>query len=361
MRMRTTRLMAVLPATALPALAAKPPDVQWTRLYDESSAAAGYYVTQTQDGGYIACGVTYPDTGDYGVCYIVKTNSRGKAIWQRIDDWASESDGRSIAETKDGGYIVTGAASPKGSPDSAGAYLMRLDPRGNVLWQRVVDRYRAGFSVIQTADCGYVMSELIPAADSGVGLIRTDSFGNLLWRKRYNMPYGIWSDYIPMRQTTDGGYIIGAKTLIKVDSAGVLQWTKTYEGTFAAYSVVQTPDHGYAATGFLQPDSNGRGDMCLLKTDSVGNLEWTQTYGYGGIGYWVEQGARGGIVAVGAPSHWDVGGLVLGMDDFGNPIWRVPLRSSAQCIARTKDGGFIITGCARGQLVLTKLAPERKR
>jgi hypothetical protein len=362
MHARTTWLLLALLTSAVPSHAAKPPKVQWTKLYCGLSATEGHCVVQTRDRGFVACGVAYSDTGAYGICYVVKANSRGETEWQMIDDWASESDGRSIVQTKDGGYIVTGTASPRNSPDSAGTYLLRLNSKGKVVWQKVIDRFRVGFSVLQTNDGGFVVAELLPCADSGVGLVKTDSLGNLGWKKRYDMFYGMWSDCIPLGHTADGGFIIGAKTLIKVDSSGVLQWMKTFSGVFAAYSVVQTPDHGYAATGFLEPDSNGVGDdMYLLKTDSAGNLRWERTYAYGGIGYWVELGTKGGLVAAGAPRHRDVGGLILRTDSVGALTWQVPLRSSAQCVARTADGGYIITGCSRGQLVLTKLAPDRSR
>jgi len=320
---------------------------------------------QTKDRGYVACGVTYPGTAAHGVGYVVKTDARSKMQWEFVDDWSSESDSRSIAQTRDGGYIVAGTASPRNSPDSSGTYLLRLDSKGKVVWQKVIDRFRAGFSVLQTTDGGFVVSELLPGADSGVGLVKTDSLGDLLWKKRYDMFYGMWSDYIPMRQTADGGFIIGAKTLIKVDSAGGLQWMRTFSGVFAAYSVVQTPDHGFAATGFLEPDSNQMGDdMYLLKTDSTGNLEWKRTYdnGKGGLGYWIELGPRGGLVATGyADTRHNVRDLVLRTDSVGTLAWRIPLRSSAQCIARTADGGYVITGCSRGQLALAKLAPDRIR
>jgi len=362
MRIRTAWLLTTLLTAAVPALAAKPPNVQWTKLYSGLSATEGHYVMQTRDRGYIACGVTYPDNGACGICYVVKTNSRGRTEWQKIDDWASESNGRSIVQTKDGGYVVTGTASARNSPDSTGTYLLRLNSRGKVVWQKIIDRFRVGFSVLQTNDGGFAVAELLPCADSGVGLVKTESLGNLVWEKRYDMFYGMWSDCIPMRHTADGGFIIGAKTLIKVDSSGDLQWMKTFGGVFAAYSVVQMPDHGYAATGFLEPDSNGVGDdMYLLKTDSTGSPRWQRTYDYGGIGYWLELGTEGGLVAAGAPRHSDVGGLILRTDSVGALTWQVPLRSSAQCVARTTDGGYVITGCSRGQLVMTKLAPDRKR
>jgi hypothetical protein len=373
MRVHTKYLLAVLLAAAPPALAAKPPKVQWTKTFSGLSVAGGYSVTQTFDGGYVAAGATHADTGGYDVCYVVKTDSIGNLQWQRIDDWSLESQVRSIEQTADSGYVMAGTAVPGSRPESAGACLVRLNSHGGVRWQKVIDRRGVGFSVVQTGDGGFVVSELIPTVDSAICLIKTDSIGNLLWRKSYDMTYGMFSEYIPMRQTADRGFIIGAKTMIKVDSTGVLQWKRTYSGVHAAYSVVQTQDHGYAATGYLEPDSNQAGDdMYLLRTDSMGNLLWQRTYGrtkMGGLGYWVETGAKrgtldGGLVATGYfDTYDDVTNFVLRTNANGDIDWQIVLgaETSAQYIRRTTDGGYITTGCKAGRLVLIKLAPERKR
>ena len=60
-KMRATWLLTALLAAALPAVAAKPPNVQWTKNYMASSS--GDSVVQTRDGGFVAVGATTPDDG----------------------------------------------------------------------------------------------------------------------------------------------------------------------------------------------------------------------------------------------------------------------------------------------------------
>ena len=59
------------------------------------------------------------------------------------------------------------------------------------------------------------------------------------------------------------------------------EWTKTYGGTGGeeAYCVVQTNDGGYALAGYTTSYSAGISDMWLVKTDSSGNTQWSKTYG----------------------------------------------------------------------------------
>jgi hypothetical protein len=372
MRMRTAWLLTALLAAALPTFAAKPPKVQWTRTFSELYSTAGYSVTQTFDRGYVAVGGTRPDTGAYEVYYVVKTDSAGDSLWHRTDGWAKESNVRSIVQTGDSGYVMAGTATPISQPESSGTYLVRLNSHGGVRWQKIVDTKGVGFSVAQTSDGGFVVSELIPYADSAVCLIKTDSSGNRVWRSPFHMRYGLHAEYIPLAHTTDGGFIVGAKTLIKADSSGNLQWMRTYDSIYAAYSVVQTPDRGFAAAGFRRTGINRPYfDMCLLRTDTAGNLAWKKTYPgtpMGSLGYWVDLGTRngvadGGLVATGyVVTEERAAGYVVRTLANGDVDWQMMLGdTSPRCIHRTADGGYIITGCSRGKLVLTKLAPDRIR
>ena len=347
-------LPAILAFMALPVLAVNPPAVQWTRKYSALGGAAGYCVEQTGDGGYVAAGFAYTDTGHVQFRYLVKTDSSGNAQWQRVDSEAFHADIRSIVQTSDGGYAITGGGT---LGDSGGTYLARLDAAGNQLWQRFLDGHGdAGYSVLQVGG-GYAVAEW----NGWVSLIRTDSLGNQLWIRNYCK---VWppSASVPLQRTADGGYIIGAKTLIKVDSLGDEQWAKSYDHVFAANSVAQMPDHGYVATGFLQSDSNPpQPRMCLLRTDSFGNLRWIRDYGpgsWGSEGRCVEPAADGGLVVSGRSTQ----DRIVRTDSSGNVIWSLVLGDvSAQCIRGTTDGGYIITGDGPGFLHLTKLAPDQAR
>jgi hypothetical protein len=360
------KIVAALSMTAaMAACFGQPTQVQWTKTFSALSKTGGYCVVQTSDGGYIAAGSTSPDTGDCELYYVVKTDSLGNAEWQRTDGWAYKSSAKSVVQTRDGGYALTGYAVPPGAADPSGAYLVRLGSQGNVEWQRIIDTLVGdGYSVLQTDNGGYVVAGL---SLSGVDLVRTDSLGATLWTKEYRLSW-YPAENIPLRQTADNGFIIGAKTLIKVDSLGNQQWAKTFDSVYAAYSVAQMSDKGYAATGFLRSGSiHPRSDMYLLRTDSLGNLQWKKTYGSsprGSLGYWVEPAASGGLVATGyVASDAGASGYIVRTSSTGSEIWHVVLESasgsaSAQCIRRTSDGGYIITGCGAGGLVLTKLRPD---
>ena len=69
--------------------------------------------------------------------------------------------------------------------------------------------------------------------------------------------------------------------MVKTDSAGTMQWNKTYGGTGndLGNSIVQTTDGGYAIAGYTNSVGAGGNDVYLVKTDSHGNMQWNKTYG----------------------------------------------------------------------------------
>jgi hypothetical protein len=112
-------------------------------------------------------------------------------------------------------------------------------------------------------------------------------------------------------ETTDGGYALTGVTetfgagggdfwLVKTDSAGNMEWSKTYGGVDyeVAHSVIETGNGGYALTGFTGPYPNW--DFWLVKVDSSGNMEWHKKYGGVYYGEWIlYAGLASSVVIVG--------------------------------------------------------------
>ncbi len=126
-------------------------------------------------------------------------------------------------------------------------------------------------------------------------LIKTDSSGNMQWKQIYGTttPLASGGRY-SLVQTRDGGYAIGGNTagsewwLIKTDISGIIQWNKTYTSQNAndyfnlANSMIQTKDGGYLFAGSASSqNSGGSSDFCLLKVDTTGNVQWTKTFDSG--------------------------------------------------------------------------------
>jgi hypothetical protein len=281
----------------------------------------------------------------------------------------SDSDyGRSVQQTADGGYIITGKARSFGN----GLYdviLTKTDANGVEKWTRYLGQTldEFGASVQQTADGGYIIAgeKEVPLNSSGLAngrdvlLIKTDTFGTQQWQKQYSFA-DLSDDFgYSVQLTNDGGYIILGQTkdfvswdedvyLIKTDANGDSLWTKTFEGVgwTCGYSVQQTTDGGFVITGRINSD------VCLIKTDGSGNEQWNKTFGGTGydIGRSVQQTTDGGYIITGSTPGGN--GLadvwLIKTDGNGDSLWTKTFGGLNQdfgyAVQQTNDGGYIITG-----------------
>ena len=283
--------------------------LDWNQIF--GSDAVFYSIDETNDGGYVLCGVkdNYPLT-DYDV-WLLKTDLNGNLIWEQNFDFINGNDvARSVKQTNDGGFIITGrsGSSPSPSGVECDVWLIKTDGNGNLEWKQVIDSdfdsyLYGGYSVEQTSDGGYIVSGI-----STLGypcLIKADDNGNQEWLKTFGNIGEIALKSV--QQTNDGGYILTGGTedgdiwLIKTDNNGNQQWDKNFgnSGYDTGNSVQQTSDGGYVITGMMYSDSL----FCLIKTDGSGNLEWNKNYGCC-EGFSVQQTNDGGYILSGEKNDY---------------------------------------------------------
>jgi len=168
------------------------------------------------------------------------------------------------------------------------------------------------------------------------------------------------------RQTSDGGYIVAGSTssfgaggddfeVLKLTSAGDVEWQKTYGGKGAdyAYSAQQTYDEGYILTGETSSFGAGGNDLWVLKLNSIGDIQWQKAYGgeFDECGYSVQQTSDEGYIVAGKTSSFGAGGedfWVLKLDPSGNIYWQKTYGGEGNdcgySIQQTTDGGYIVAG-----------------
>ena len=240
-----------------------------------------------------------------GNLILLKIDELGNEVWvQSFDEFTSRLNGRSVLQTSDNGYIITGN---KGYEDNDGGYgigyLLKTNQNGNEEWNQTYffnDNDISLQDVDQTSDEGYVMVGMTytnSTNSTDVCLVKTDSNGNEIWSKTFG---GEGSDRgYSVQQTTDGGYIITGYTesfgnegyedftprknvyLIKTDGNGNEQWSQTFGGIGSDYgqSVQQTNDGGYVIGGYSNSFGNegliGSFDVYVIKTNQFGNITST--------------------------------------------------------------------------------------
>jgi hypothetical protein len=250
-------------------------------------------VQQTADSGYIMTGSAITSTNlPYDRVFAAKINSIGNLIWTVIlTDGTDYTVGRSIKQTPDGGYIMTGYTESF-LPYEQNAFLIKLSSNGAVSWAK---KYNLDSTVTSSGNDLLIKNDgIICYLNIGgkVSLMKTDFSGNILWSKSYNFNGGSNCYGCPapkLHETSDDEYVFvnsdckGGK-ITKVDSIGNLIWTKDL--SLIATDVIESKDKGFfiigngplcgrmqdttvPVIGIIKIDSLGNGQFCVSPDDSV--------------------------------------------------------------------------------------------
>ncbi len=136
-------------------------------------------------------------------------------------------------------------------------------------------------------------------------------------------------------------------------------WTHTYGGTNAdiAYSVYQTSDGGFIATGYTSSFGSGQQDAYLVKTYGNGDTTWTRTFGGSSMdgAHFVREAIDGGYVIAGYTETFGGGGknvYLIKTDTLGTAeltkTYTTPLMDVAYAFCETPDNGYMFVGYKNG-------------
>lgn len=213
------------------------------------------------------------------------------------------------------------------------------------------------YSLIQSPDEGFFLCGYI---DQDFSIIKIDTNGAEEWTKSFLEGCGV-----SINKTFDSGLVAtGFNTskqgndfdihTIKANGQGVQLWSKTIDIGIQdfGYDIQETFDGGYIIGGWSYSDN---WDISIIKTDSYGEVEWLQQIGdyqdnwISGI----RQTEDGGFIvcANSICSDNDRGICLFKLDEDGNQMWIRHLYEWYLCTSEsfniTDDGGYIICGTSR--------------
>jgi hypothetical protein len=270
-------------------------NLSWSKAYGGYAMDHAYSVIQSSDGGYVIAGLTESFGAGGQKAYLVKTDGSGNLLWNRTFGGTGQSPEifNSVKQTTDGGYIMAGFTENFGA-GGTDIFVVKTDGSGNLSWCKTYGGTEGemGRSVQQTSDGGYIITGTTYSFGTAGGdlyIVKTDGIGNLSWSKTFGGA-GI-EDQASVQQTNDGGYILAGNTngfgagqddcyLVKTDVIGNLSWSRTFGGKLIddAVSVQQTSDGGYILAGYTTSFGAGVWDFYLVKTDNNGNAGGCNTF-----------------------------------------------------------------------------------
>jgi len=155
----------------------------WDRIFWSGNHSSLYDVVQTLDQDLLISG------GDCQSIHLAKINENGNLIWERTFFEGLVGSFDSIQGTSDDGYIIAGQVSncPRCSTcqgTSPDAVVIKIDSRGKKIWQKVFGGigHNSAEDIMPTSDGGYVITGATTKNSStDLLLIKIDSMGNEEW------------------------------------------------------------------------------------------------------------------------------------------------------------------------------------
>lgn len=270
-------------------------NIMWWNRYGGLGNEVGQDIKQTKDGGYIMSGWTssntfQPNPNMYEDGYVVKIDSLGNLEWQTQFGDSTANYFYTIDTTTDGGYVMAGRTFTIGT--NGDMWMVKIDSLGNFQWEQNFGGPNIDFgkSVLQTLDGGYILSGSYQPAflgDKNAYVVKTDSLGIFQWDKQYD--FSAYSIIEGFKQNADSTFLFSGTVqynfnegfLMKISPQGDSLWSNTYryyntiENSIQHYFYnMELLDNGYVAMCGMAYDlytpSGERGNVWIVIVDSLG-------------------------------------------------------------------------------------------
>ena len=269
--------------------------VRWTHIYEplrfaEAKAALPYggdyvmLISRREDADYnhaaeaqrVALWRVDPETGDLG-----------DAFYDRAGSHVSYGASRPLLATRDGGLVVLAQLS-----DLAGAFAVKLDASGSVMWEHSFPPYYELNTVVEAIDGGLLIAgtwDDLGRTGEDVFLRSLNDDGTERWTRTYGLPDRTERGFA--LAAVPGGYVVAGMQvqaddvtrrayMLRVEEQGEPVWEQRYGEPFddvEAYSLDALPEGGFVLAGYASTRESTDAYLAVMAPD--GTERWTQTYG----------------------------------------------------------------------------------
>jgi hypothetical protein len=160
----------------------------WQRIWNGTTVRglgrSGVAVGTDGSGSVYATGVSVTNGNDAA---LVKFDANGNLVWERTWGGADSDEGFAVATDVDGSVYIAGTATSFG-PSSSGLFVVKFNSAGALLWQRIFDG-AAGNAVAVGPDGSVYAAGTTPRDQIGnfdVLVLKITSGGSLVWQRTYS-------------------------------------------------------------------------------------------------------------------------------------------------------------------------------
>jgi uncharacterized delta-60 repeat protein len=253
-------------------------------------------VAVSADGSVYVTGVTAENGGD---AVLLKFETNGNLLWERAWGGPESDQGFAVATAPDGAIYIAGTATSFG-PSSAGLFVVKFDSAGNLVWQRISDG-AAGNAVAVAPDGSVYAAGTTPRNDLGnfdMVVLKITAAGDLAWQRTYSAgevvdPRG------RMAAGPDGSIVIAgaiqaarqqfvdiAALIVKLTSDGALVFDKQFAGRVSETGdgVAVAADNTIYVAGTTTSFGAGDQDAFVIHLQSTGK-KILDALTWGGTGF----------------------------------------------------------------------------
>lgn len=253
-------------------------------------------VAVSLDGSVYVTGVTADNQND---AVLLKFDANGTLLWERAWGGAASNESLAVATASDGSVYIAGTATSFG-PSSAGLFVVKFDSLGNLVWQRISDG-AAGNAVAVGSDGSVYAAGTTPRNEIGnfdLLVLKITAAGSLVWQRIYSAgevvdPRG------RMAAGSDGSIVIAgaiqaasrrvvdiAALIIKLTSDGALVFDKQFAGRSSETGdgVAVAPDDTIYVAGTTTSFGAGSQDAFVLHLQPTGK-KLLDAFTWGGPGF----------------------------------------------------------------------------
>ena len=135
--------------------------------------------------------------------WVVSLNPAGAIQWQKVLGGDGFESGRSIEQSVDDGYILTGSTTSDDTGDvgsnhgGSAIWVVKLSPTGDLQWQKVLggNGFESARSIGQSKDSGYILAGNTNSDNTGD--VGSNQGGSSLWVVKLNQAGDIQWQMLP--------------------------------------------------------------------------------------------------------------------------------------------------------------------
>ncbi len=360
---------------------------RFNKLYDENNLWQGFAAaTEKSDNNYLLAGVNLGFAWSDFYIWNCIVNQQGDTIANhriKSGDSSTYYIGFGALIREDKCFYLAGTQELYDNQiQYADGYLMKLDEKGNRLWQKNYGglNYEALDALVMTSDKELILAgQSLSFGDSVWGdiyVIKTDTAGEVIWENTFGeqgFPERCWG----MDTTADGGFVLtGAEGFLfggqnifvmKITADGEVVWKKIFgidDKDEDAYPRVRTLKNGdILFTTALYVSANTPRQAYIARLSPSGETLWEKYYPGTDWATWfgfATETPDGALVNAGAimepdpnyPNYYVVLGALTKTDAQGELIWqrkyytRHDMSNYFFGMAPTSDAGFLMCGTA---------------